>query len=145
MSNDRLKFRAFLRSEGFMAQWDKTEDEFEFVPTAMNYSLGEAILNPDIEVMQWTGLYDSEGEMIWEGDVVRAFDNINKISDPSLTERDPTYNYKAVKYMGGAFVLYSDKYEFCGVLGYNSSTKPETLTVVGNIHENPELMESDCA
>ena len=124
MSNDRLKFRAFLRSEGFMAQWDKTEDEFEFVPTAMNYSLGEAILNPDIEVMQWTGLYDCEGREIWQGDVVQ------------------------LRAQWGGFV--GDIIFDCGCFGVKDGCavytfqdeNPRSLRVLGNIHENPELLDA---
>lgn len=132
MSNDRLKFRA----------WDKWRKQM-IHPKGGDFIGWHAMSNwrDCLEVMQWTGLYDSEGVEIYEGDIVRAFDNINRISDPSLTERGPTYNHKAVKYMGGAFVLYSAEYDFCGVLGYNSATKPETLTVAGNIYESPDLME----
>lgn len=123
MSNDILKFRAFLRSEGFMAQWDKTEDEFEFVPTAMNYSLGEAILNPDIEVMQWTGLYDSEGVEIYEGDIVE------------------------LRAQWGGFV--GDIIFECGCFGVKDGhtvytfqdASSETLRIIGNIYESPDLME----
>lgn len=93
------------------------------------------------EVMQFTGLRDKDGAEICEGDIVKAFCNINKISDPCLTEREPQYDFKMVKKMNGSFVLSTKKYNFCGVLGFSRSTMPEDLPVVGNIYENPELLK----
>jgi len=92
-------------------------------------------------LMQFTGLHDKNGKEIYEGDIVLSFSNINKISDPHLTNRDPEYDKKFIKYKNGAFILSSKQYDFCGVLGYNSATKPEILEVIGNIYESPELLE----
>lgn len=93
-------------------------------------------------LMQFTGLHDKNGVKIFEGDIVLAFCNINKISDPHLAPtRDPEYNKKIVGYGKGGFYLYTEKYSFCGVLGYSGSTMPENLEVIGNIHQNDDLLK----
>lgn len=94
-------------------------------------------------VGQFTGLKDSKGIEIWEGDIVTAFCNINKISDPDLTSREPEYDLKVITKKNGSFVLANEKYSYCGVLAFSGFTMPENLTVVGNIYQNPELLKGE--
>jgi uncharacterized phage protein (TIGR01671 family) len=111
----------------------------------INSQSSEIIYNgavKDWPLMQFTGLQDMSGADIYEGDIVKSFSNINKISDPHLSDREPEFKNTAVKFKGGAFILYCNEYDFLGVLGYNSSTKSETLEVIGDIYENSDLLEA---
>ena len=77
-------------------------------------------LNPENYVVeQFTGLLDKNGREIYEGDVVkcRAVLDDNKIFN------------KAVEWSNGGFIAN-------GALGVNHNL----VEVIGNIHENPELL-----
>jgi uncharacterized phage protein (TIGR01671 family) len=74
----------------------------------------------DGEVMFATGLTDAEGNEIWEGDVIQ----------------DKYGNAGVVKWAEGGS---------CWVMAIyrapNQTTAQQKLTVIGNRHENPELLE----
>ncbi|MGX7135982.1 YopX family protein [Enterococcus thailandicus] len=96
-------------------------------------------------LMQSTGLKDKNSVEIFEGDVVRSFSNINRISAPHLTKTiEPTYNNKIVIYSNGAFVLSDDgKREYAGVLNHCAGAMAKDLEVIGNIYENSDLLEAE--
>ena len=74
----------------------------------------------DVILMQFTGLYDKNDKKIYEGDIVRI----------SPKEKS------AVTYEKGSFCVKAKQGYF--QLG---NWKKETLKVLGNIHENPELLK----
>lgn len=86
---------------------------------------------PDREhvIMQYTGLDDSNGKEIWEGDVLRW-------------REDERESRSSVVFDSGAFResasgrLVSD---LCRRTGNNSSRSE----VIGNVHENPEWAEKE--
>tara|TARA_R100001530_G_scaffold87389_1_gene60863 strand:- start:356 stop:727 length:372 start_codon:yes stop_codon:yes gene_type:complete len=86
----------------------------------------------DIELMQYTGLKDENGKEIYEGDVVSGF-QVAGMADE---------NY-VVEFMYASFVFKR------GDTGLRLGPGPEMFTlhnheieVIGNIHENPELLSS---
>ena len=77
----------------------------------------------DVELMQYTGLKDKNGKEIYEGDVLRIFDR--------------NYEVKQVIKNGcKAFIDYGYPDEHNGPCDGWSE-------VIGNIYENPELMEAN--
>lgn len=120
---DRFKFRA----------WDKenkryiygVEKGLEFYSTAGNLrvmTLAEISESSKYDLEQCTGLKDKNGKLIYEGDIIEV---------PVLYNGIPTGKKQRCKvyYKHGAFNIYAVKSEF--------------LKVIGNIHENPELLEAD--
>lgn len=81
------------------------------------------------ELMQYTGLKDENGKEIYEGDIVKAYES-NIICEVIFSE-------------GAMFMLRwndnkwgNNEYHHYGVGAF-------TLEVIGNIYENPELLEGN--
>ncbi|HHR1641747.1 TPA: YopX family protein [Listeria monocytogenes] len=84
----------------------------------------------DVVLMQYTGLKDKNGKKIFEGDIVR---NINgEYSYIGIVNKD-RYTF----YIKG--VAPKDNYDFADVS--DTVTGKSSLIVIGNIHENPEILE----
>jgi uncharacterized phage protein (TIGR01671 family) len=81
-------------------------------------------------VSQYTGLKDSTGKRIFEGDIVKV--------------RDP---YSGCWSVNGGEVIFSTEYVGGWVLtsngkdGLNIGTRTNNIKIIGNIHDNPELLE----
>ena len=90
-----------------------------------------AYVNPET-VGQFTGLTDKNGKKIFEGDIIRA-----KIEDGNHSGF--TWPNMQVDFQQGSFCL-NDRngYVFC-VLG--AFAQSVTFEVIGNIYDNPELLE----
>lgn len=69
----------------------------------------------DLEMMQFTGMTDKNGKEIWESDIVKFYE-MNAV----------------IKYYKNGF--YIDD-------GISSNWDSEDVEVIGNIYENPELLE----
>ena len=79
----------------------------------------------EIELMQTTGLKDKNGKEIFEGDIVKMSKDVYS---------EPTY-YEVVRHRGGAYRLESKQH------GCELWLRHTDCEVVGNIYENPELLE----
>ena len=79
----------------------------------------------DVILMQTTGLKDKNGKEIFEGDIVKMSKDVYS---------DPTY-YEVVRHYGGAYRLESKQH------GCELWLRHTDCKVVGNIYENPDLLE----
>ncbi len=82
------------------------------------------IKNDDVELLQFTGLTDVNGNEIYDGDLVRLTDDLE----------DPIYKvtFDEAKFeISGGGVCYDLNEEFMN------------CEVIGNVHTNPELLEED--
>ena len=86
---------------------------------------GSWIVNNDLNLMQSTGLKDKNGKEIFEGDILKMAKDVYS---------DPTY-YEIVRHRGGAYRLESNQH------GCELWLRHTNCEVIGNIYENPELLE----
>lgn len=119
-----IKFRAW---DGFryhtVLAWD-----FEGNPL-ITINRKPTIKKPAIDfiIEQYTGLKDKNGREIYGGDIVRL-DSWN----PSDMQ---------IAFIEGAFCLANKYGKFVGDIHYIHHGDREQATVIGNIHENPELLK----
>jgi uncharacterized phage protein (TIGR01671 family) len=83
-------------------------------------------------VEQFTGLHDKNRKEIYEGDIVRAFIIGHPLGSYTSNE--------VVVFECGCFFLKLDVGRSTATLGGFNSTEIE---IIGNIHENPELLEGE--
>ena len=79
----------------------------------------------EIVLMQSTGLKDKNGKEIFENDIVKMAKDVYS---------EPTY-YEVVRHRGGAYRLESNQH------GCELWLRHADCEVVGNVYENPELLE----
>lgn len=117
--------------------WGKTEKEYIRYPFAWLSIFDspdglEIEDNEDLVIEQYTGLKDKNGKEIYEGDIVEINGWWNAAGPAGYSE-----NLCAVKWDEEitGFVPFNDYDCDCGV--YHHAKDCE---VIGNIHENPELL-----
>lgn len=118
-----IKFRAWNKYNHSM--YYDVQDAYDFMGDAPVECFGE-ILNDTDEwvVMQYTGLKDKNGEDIHEDDIVKS----------------PCGTHKVI-FVDGGFCL--DTGEIATDLYRMIDSKGNHLEVIGNIYENPELLNEN--
>lgn len=120
-----IKFRAWIKEVDEIRE----VEYINFWEKKISYShkfCKEYYLNADfdeIEIMEYTGLKDKNGKEIYEGDIVIHHSKMHKI----------IFNAEEAR-----FVLRDDEFELEIPFTNNNSKRME---IVGNIYENPELIE----
>lgn len=118
MSKIPIEFRA----------WDKIDKKMRRV-AGIYFSQGRGQVTMEgmksrrfhnIDLMRFTGLFDKNGTKIFEGDIIRTDDSV--LSDEVVVYDDA--QYPALLWAGDQGVKESNR-----------------IKVIGNIHENPELLK----
>lgn len=120
----KLKFRAWdkLNNEMYVVeQINLNRGEFESIGYGITFLRGA----DEVILMQSTGLKDKNGKEIFEGDIVKMSKDVYS---------EPIY-YEVVRHSGGAYRLESKQH------GCELWLRHTDCEVVGNIYENPDLLE----
>ncbi len=126
MEKRELKFRAWHKEYKKMIYQEHGICNF-FGDTSPVSDYGDDEISEECEIMQFTGLKDKEGNEIYEGDIIEFADHLHK-----------------------AVVVYDKKFAAYLFESNNLEKKnnPDTamhwhddLKIIGNIYENPELID----
>jgi uncharacterized phage protein (TIGR01671 family) len=130
--NRPIKFRAYLKDINKMVEvneinWYENLDDKGNISSIRyagetKYAHHYFEFDPnDVVLMQYTGYKDMKGKEIYEGDIVRYYDDIYE-----------------VKWMWAGFYIHSLQNGFDEL-----ATNENFVEVIGNIYENPELLNDE--
>jgi len=137
-----IKFRAFYEDKMYYADkffsglgcdyFQIFGEEWAFVNYEENYTMFD--FNDGI-LMQYTGLKDKKGKDIYEGDIIRydSDESMNKWVRGEIAE---------VIYIPARFLLRMSPFnEISSNVNIMRNDVEDCVEVIGNIYENPELLE----
>jgi uncharacterized phage protein (TIGR01671 family) len=120
------RYRAWDKETKMMIEISLIDFEMHVIRgTHWKFGETESIKFNDIELIQSTDMVDRNGNIIFEGDIVKMSKDVYS---------EPTY-YEVVRHRGGAYRLESIQH------GCELWLRHTDCKVVGNVYENSELLE----
>ncbi|MDD7637236.1 MAG: YopX family protein [Clostridiales bacterium] len=134
--NDRYLFRAKRTDNGKWVEGFPSYDEFGEIGEIEEYNKTSSVfhyIDPST-ICQCTGLKDKNGKLIWENDIVKR--KFRLFSGEAKYEEKE--NCGVVKY-DESYARFGYQCSVFAML--RESEKYDSLEVIGNISDNPELLE----
>ena len=121
-----LKYRMWNKKEKKMYQVGVLDfdDEKAYMKNYLSYTVSNYMFE-DIELMQFTGLYDKNGKEIYESDIVEV-------------TRQCIWEKGIVVFIDGCFFI---KVSETLLALYECEPNNYELKAIGNIYENPDLLK----
>lgn len=115
-----IKFRVWCKKHKYI--YDACS--LKFIGNKVSANDNSSCIGEEV-LMQYTGLKDKNGKEIYEGDIIKAYDHVIAVVE---------YGKQGEKFVEASF------YASYGNRG-QSICQMELIEVLGNIYENPELLE----
>lgn len=130
VKNRENKYRAFYKSEKRWIDIFSLHCDDGHILSVEDVT-GLRLNISDINLVQYTGLKDQDGQEIFEGDILKH------ITDENITIKKVVYDAQH-----GAFIMKCDKYfaELRATYG-DGDMYADTYLIIGNIYENPEILK----
>jgi uncharacterized phage protein (TIGR01671 family) len=154
MNKREIKFRVWDKINNCFFDWKEQYNTLEFnegIPDRIILYDTEGVLEKDeFELMQYTGLKDVNGVEIYEGDIILYPDTESEFIDVGIggegvkVAETGINSFFPVEFKDGEFginvnlnseILYNGWYTLRMAL-----EEVESIEVIGNIYENPELL-----
>lgn len=147
---DRFKFRAWDRER---KKWVKQTGNPYIFPfegrtviicagSASGY-IGKEDYSEFYILVQSTGLKDKNGKLVFEGDILESKSEIVRISTGKKTGEISIKQYIVEWHQDqGRWAIRNIKKNTLGLFAVRQEYLSKWYTIVGNIHENPELLDS---
>ena len=125
-----IKFRAWDGVLDRMCSWEEVRYVFSWI-----------VNDKDYDLMQFTGLRDKNGKEIYEGDIVCG--SVSLVNGYDFASDQETFDDETfqspITFNNGAFQAFINPWESLLSLDEAVANNIE-FTVIGNIHESPELV-----
>ena len=133
--NDRFRFRVWNRKLKKYNGCDLLGDiHLAYIGDGYLIETCNSVREEDISIEQSTGLTDKNGQLIFEGDVLKYYENGNTYIGALLPDRN--HQLWFTNFLPGQ--SFDESWQNI-VDGVYLNNKGRTLEVIGNVNENPEL------
>ena len=122
-----MKYRLWCKDKN---EWEK--DSWVILPNGnlmwVEYgNLVGGVYMKNHVLVKSTGFKDIEGKEIYEGDIIRYWDNF-----------DERYKLAIIKFNKGSFIMTNDRINW----NIGVTNKDDKIKIVGNIYENKDLIKN---
>lgn len=121
-----------------LGDFQENEDIEDYVSDISFGCFSDWLENDQFVIMQSTGLFDKNGKEIFEGDVVRY--TRDTPSDVNATEKGKKVRISKVFWSDWRASWAVGK-RFCNTDLFRYARNGNTVEIIGNIYQNPELLE----
>jgi len=140
-----IKFRAWDDSKRMMCRvlmvWPGDGDNYglQFYDGLGGITLSTTAAKEGVALMQYTGLKDKNGREIYESDIVRFVENDGEVSvgEVRMGKKNAAWSFYLPHVATGVTIPMLNY-----IHGMLSLVSEYDFEVIGNIHENPELLKA---